>query len=32
VHYSGEWWDVGTPERLEALDKRLGGGGMRGQI
>ncbi len=32
VHYSGEWWDVGTPERLEALDKRLGRGGMRGQI
>ncbi len=27
VRYSGEWWDVGTPERLEALDKRLGRGG-----
>jgi MurNAc alpha-1-phosphate uridylyltransferase len=24
MHYSGEWWDVGTPERLELLDRRLG--------
>ena len=31
VHYTGEWWDVGTPERLEQLDRRLGGG-KRGQI
>jgi len=31
VHYTGEWWDVGTPERLELLDRRLGGG-KRGQI
>ncbi len=23
VHYTGEWWDVGTPERLELLDLRL---------
>ena len=30
VHYTGEWWDVGTPERLELLDRRLGGQG--GQI
>lgn len=22
-HYSGEWWDVGTPERLKLLDRRL---------
>jgi MurNAc alpha-1-phosphate uridylyltransferase len=21
--YRGEWWDVGTPERLHALDMRL---------
>ena len=26
VHYTGEWWDVGTPERLELLDRRLRGG------
>ncbi len=25
VHYTGEWWDVGTPERLELLDRRLRG-------
>ncbi len=25
VHYTGEWWDVGTPERLELLDRHLGG-------
>ncbi len=31
VHYTGEWWDVGTPERLALLDRRLGGG-TRGQI
>jgi len=31
MHYTGEWWDVGTPERLELLDRRLGGG-KRGQI
>ena len=31
VHYPGEWWDVGTPERLEQLDRRLRGG-QRGQI
>lgn len=24
-HYTGEWWDVGTPERLEMLDRRLRG-------
>jgi len=24
--HRGEWWDAGTPERLAALDKRLGGG------
>jgi MurNAc alpha-1-phosphate uridylyltransferase len=23
VHYTGEWWDVGTPERLASLDRRL---------
>ncbi len=23
VHYHGEWWDVGTPERLALLDRRL---------
>jgi len=23
VHYNGEWWDVGTPERLGRLDRRL---------
>lgn len=23
MHYRGEWWDVGTRERLEALDRRL---------
>ena len=23
VHYTGEWWDVGTPKRLELLDRRL---------
>ena len=22
-HYTGEWWDVGTPERLAELDRRL---------
>jgi MurNAc alpha-1-phosphate uridylyltransferase len=22
-YYTGEWWDVGTPERLAALDRRL---------
>lgn len=22
-HYTGEWWDIGSPERLEALRKRL---------
>lgn len=25
AHYSGEWWDVGTPERLALLDRRLRG-------
>jgi len=25
VHYTGEWWDVGTPERLALLDQRLAG-------
>ena len=25
VHYTGEWWDVGTPERLALLDQRLRG-------
>ncbi|MBI3771145.1 MAG: nucleotidyltransferase family protein [Gammaproteobacteria bacterium] len=24
-HYRGEWWDVGTPERLQALDRKLRG-------
>jgi MurNAc alpha-1-phosphate uridylyltransferase len=24
VHYTGDWWDVGTPERLALLDRRLG--------
>jgi len=24
-HYAGEWWDVGTPERLGMLDRRFGG-------
>ncbi len=22
-HYTGEWWDIGTPERLKALDQKL---------
>lgn len=22
-HYSGEWWDIGTPGRLQALDQKL---------
>jgi len=22
--YSGQWWDIGTPERLEELDQQLG--------
>lgn len=22
-HYRGQWWDIGTPERLEALDRHL---------
>lgn len=26
-HYSGRWVDVGTPERLQALDAELSGGG-----
>jgi MurNAc alpha-1-phosphate uridylyltransferase len=25
VHYTGDWWDVGTPERLALLDRRLAG-------
>lgn len=24
-HYRGEWFDIGTPERLSQLDRRLGG-------
>ncbi len=34
MHYTGEWWDVGTPERLKLLDRRLGEGkrGQGGQI
>lgn len=24
-HYRGEWWDVGTPERLQTLDRKLRG-------
>ena len=32
VHYAGEWWDVGTPERLELLDRHLGKRGQGGQI
>lgn len=24
-HYRGEWWDIGTPERLQALDRKLRG-------
>ena len=32
VHYTGEWWDVGTPERLELLDRHLGKRGQGGQI
>ncbi len=23
--YSGQWWDIGTPERLRELDQQLGG-------
>ena len=23
THYTGEWWDVGTPERLQQLDRRF---------
>ena len=30
MHYTGEWWDVGTPECLEQLDRRVGEG-KRGQ-
>ncbi len=26
MHFTGEWWDVGTRERLEALDRRLNEG------
>ena len=26
LHFTGEWWDVGTRERLQALDRRLSGG------
>ena len=25
--YTGQWWDIGTPERLQALDQLLIGGG-----
>ena len=25
VHYTGEWWDVGTPKRLALLDRHLAG-------
>ncbi len=25
TRYTGEWWDVGTPERLQMLDRRLSG-------
>jgi MurNAc alpha-1-phosphate uridylyltransferase len=24
-HYRGQWWDIGTPERLQALDRKLRG-------
>ena len=27
-HYTGEWWDVGTPERLQALDQKLRQSGL----
>lgn len=27
MHFTGEWWDVGTRERLEMLDRRLKAGG-----
>lgn len=23
MHFTGQWWDIGTPERLQALDRRL---------
>ena len=23
VHYTGQWWDIGTPQRLAELDQRL---------
>ena len=28
-HYRGQWMDIGTPERLQELDRRLGGDGIR---
>jgi MurNAc alpha-1-phosphate uridylyltransferase len=28
--HRGEWWDIGTPERLAELDRRLGGSGALG--
>ncbi|MBI5040866.1 MAG: nucleotidyltransferase family protein [Gammaproteobacteria bacterium] len=25
MHYTGRWWDIGTPQRLDALDRMLRG-------
>ena len=27
-HHTGQWWDIGTPERLDELDRLLNSAGM----